>query len=794
MRLNLGASMINKTRALLLTSAAMAVTFSSHAWAQTAAPTAAASSDAIEEVVVTARKTSENIQDVPLAISAYNVKDLASQGISGLGDIAARTPGFVFQTYASTFDSSPTIRGLSQFDVTSSQANVSTVVNGVYIPRNYSVDLGVGDVSQIEIVKGPQSALYGSNAFAGVIAYTLSPTTEKTHIDGSITGGTAGRFDAKVDASGSLFNDTLELRGYYAKSMYDGTWKNSFPEPSGTAPQNLGGHDNQTYGFDLKFKPISRVEADISYFHLDRHEDPKPSYNIADTDSENTFNCVTFVCGNLSTNPGTYQSSTSLRPAGLLTPLEPGFHSSTDFLSAQIKFELANNLNLTYLFGHVKSYATEITSSSDDPVNAFGISYGALGLGGPAYAGGPFFAPLDDFQKEGSTTQLNSHEARVDYSTGHLKILAGFYYSSIQDIYSFNIWQVADGAAIPGDATHPLDFTGVPFNLLSHDLITDTTAEFGRIEYGLFDDRLKLAAEVRHAHDSLTNNSLGSSTIQKATFNSTTPRFTIDFKLTPETLFYASAAEGVKEGGFNGTTDGPVTLPANQQTFTPEKNWTYEAGTKNTFFDGRMRVDADIFLVKWSNLQIQEQPSNAVAGQTAVITTNIGAATSYGLETSSEFAVTKHIDTDFEAALIDPRFDSGTISQRFVGYCNGVLCPANGYVGGNILPRTSRLQLSGGATYKNTIFDKYQWDIHGEFTYQSPQQEEEMNLAQIQSRLLFNASASIKGSNWDLTIWGKNIFNKHYVADSFFILAGSVGYGVSLGELATMGVTLNVHY
>ena len=427
--------MRNTTRSISSASAAFAATIPAHAWADAPAAPAAG----VEEIIVTARKTEEKIQDVPLAITAFDIQDLASRGISGLKDIAEHTPGFVFQTYASTFDSSPTIRGLSQFDVTSSQANVSTVVNGVYIPRNYSVDLGVGDVRHMEIIKGPQSALYGSNAFAGVIAYTLAPPTEDPHAEASLTAGSAGRFDAKLALSGSIFDDKLELRAYYAKSEYDGTWHNNFPIPAGSSYQDLGGHNNDTIGFDAAFKPFAHVEADVSYFHLSRHEDPKPSYNVDSTDFENTYNCGNFICGPISTNPGTYQSIASARPAGLLIPPEPGFTSSTDFLSAQFKAELATNLDVTYVFGHVRSYATEITSSSDDPVHAFGISYGALGLGGPAYLGGPLFAPLDDFQKEGSTNQLNSSEARVNYSIGDLKIMAGFtirmFRTSIRSIF-----------------------------------------------------------------------------------------------------------------------------------------------------------------------------------------------------------------------------------------------------------------------------------------------------------------------------------------------------------------------
>lgn len=173
---------------------------------------------------------------------------------------------------------------------------------------------------------------------------------------------------------------------------------------------------------------------------------------------------------------------------------------------------------------------------------------------------------------------------------------------------------------------------------------------------------------------------------------------------------------------------------------------------------------------------------------------NLGGATSYGFESDGKFIVTPNFDLNYALALINPTFDKGVKSARFVGYCNGVICPADGDISGKTLPRTSKYQAAGGATYHHSIFGDYQWNIHGDFTYQSEQEAEEENLAQIQSRVLFNASAGIKGHNWDLTVWGKNIFDKKYVADSYFILNNGAGYAVSLGELATGGVTLNYHY
>lgn len=752
---------------------------------------------ALSEVVVTARKTNERIEDVPLSITAFNTKDLQDRGATGLKDIASLTPGFVFQEFASSFNAAPTIRGLSQFDVTSSIANVSTVVNNVYIPRNYSIDLGIADVSQVEIIKGPQSALYGGNAFAGVISYTLAPTTVQPHADLSVTGGNAGRFDAKLDASGSLFDGKLQLRGYGSFSDYEGTWKNNFPTATGVT-QNVGGHDNKTYGFAAKFAPISKIEADVNYFHLDRHENVKPGYTAGTGDSESKLNCGVrnlLICGTIARNPLAYASATSTRPPGILYPFQPGFNSSTDFLSAQLKAQITKDLDVTYLFGHVRSYATEVTSQSVNPVNGYQLNYAAAIFGAP----GPLFGPFTPDQKEGGVSQLNSHELRFNYSFGHLKALLGFYYAGYKDTYQFNIWETPDGQAINGDPTHPFDFAAFPFALVGHKESTDTRAVFGRLGYSFLDDRATVAVEVRHSSDYINYEDTIAHVNQRATFDATTPRFTADYKLTPATLLYASAARGEKDGGFNGITGGGglFTLLPSQQTFQPETNWTYEVGTKNVFLGGKAVVNADVFLVKWDALQIQEQPINTpanLAGTTAVITTNLGAATSYGLETDGQFKPIRHLDLNYALAVLNPTFDGGVRSARFARFCDGVVCPTNASVAGNTLPRTSKLQLAGGSTWTDTIFDKYQWNVRGEFTYQSKQQAEEMNLAQIPSRLLFNASAGIKGHGWDLTVWGRNIFNRKYVADSLFVLTTSGSYTVSYGELATYGATLNFHY
>lgn len=790
----------------LIGSAIGAIGVAPAGWAQSAAETASLAQGpaALEEVVVSARKTDEKIEDVPLAIRSFDFDALSKTGQAGLMDIAELTPGFLFETFSSTFDSSPTIRGLAQFDVTTPQANAPTFIDGVYVPRDYSIDLGIADVSRIEIVKGPQSALYGANAFAGLISYTLAPPPKKPEADVTVVAGNAGRIDTKLSAGDSFFDDVIAFRANYASSKYDGTWGNSYPSNEYGQNLHVGGHDNQTYGGQVRFTPIQSLEVNLDYFHLDRNETIKPTYNIVQassflsSDPEVKYNCGLLLCGTLSTNPLAYASAFSTRLPGIVQPDLPGFTSGTDFYSARLRYDLTDELHLNYTYGWVGAYATEITDPTDDPVTpSLGINLSALATGN--FVLGNFVS----IQKEGGTNQIGSHEIRLDWDHGPIKALVGFYSSRDTDRYEFALGSVAPLATVTGTApTQPFNLTAFPFLLEAKTLVTDTTAEFARFSYDFLDAKANVAAEVRHSKEDVTQTYTG---VQNTTFNDTTPRFTASYKLADTNLLYLSAAQGVKDGGFNPPSESGYPLPISEQTFAPEKNWTYELGTKSKFFDGRAIINADVFLVKWSALQIQTAatfPPGEVPPNTpiVVITQNYGNATSKGFESDGLFEATHNLDLTYSLALIDATFNSGDVSGRFEadGVCvyNGVTyCPSSGNIGGKQLPRTSKVQASGGATWKAPITTDISYALHGEFTYQSNQQVEEMNLAQIPSRLLFNANASLKGDTWDVTLWGRNIFDKKYVADSFFILqSGEASYSASLGELATYGVTFSLHY
>jgi iron complex outermembrane receptor protein len=123
----------------------------------------------IDEIVVTARKRAEDLRDVPLSITAFSSEQLERRNIESLADVAAATPGLTyFETLNGTLGT-PVIRGLTQVNLSSPDRNVAIFYGGIYLSNSNASNLDILDLERIEVVKGPQSALYGRNAFGGAI-------------------------------------------------------------------------------------------------------------------------------------------------------------------------------------------------------------------------------------------------------------------------------------------------------------------------------------------------------------------------------------------------------------------------------------------------------------------------------------------------------------------------------------------------------------------------------------------------------------------------------------------------
>jgi iron complex outermembrane receptor protein len=199
------------------------------------------------DILVTARRDEERLQDVPIAISVVTGDEIRRQGMFSLRDVASIVPGYSFETLQPLVPQT-VIRGQTNLRVDSPVTNVAYFLDGVYLQRPYLVDQRLLELSRIEVIKGPQSALYGRNAFAGAVAMTtLAPDlAEPTgRVGGTI--GNHDRFEGRGFVSVPIVRDRVAVSVAGAWSSFDGTWDNAHPlaDADGANTRgNIGGYRN----------------------------------------------------------------------------------------------------------------------------------------------------------------------------------------------------------------------------------------------------------------------------------------------------------------------------------------------------------------------------------------------------------------------------------------------------------------------------------------------------------------------------------------------------------------------
>lgn len=235
---------------------------------------------ALDEVTVTSRRVEERLQEILVAVSALSAQQIAELGIQNLTDVAAKTPGFTLESFSGPL-TQPVIRGMTQLRLTSPTQNVATVLNGIYLQRNYMIDSTLIEMQRIEVIKGPQSALYGRNAFAGVLNLVTAEPTGELGSKVSVTVGSDERRDVKASVNLPLTSDgSSGLLLGVADSRFDGTWGNNHPlaDQGGATDGNVGGYDKRAWYARALIRPTERVSVDLFGIWSERAQEQNPTY------------------------------------------------------------------------------------------------------------------------------------------------------------------------------------------------------------------------------------------------------------------------------------------------------------------------------------------------------------------------------------------------------------------------------------------------------------------------------------------------------------------------------------
>jgi iron complex outermembrane receptor protein len=764
----------------------------------------AAHAQVLEEVVVTARARAENVQTVPLAITAFSGSDIQTRAAVSIADIAKLTPGFSFEDFGGVGNSSPVIRGATQI-AGSVEQTVSFFLDGVYLPRSYLTDIGFFGLNGVEVVKGPQSARYGRNAFAGAVNYISRKPTEAYHVEGEVTVGNDGRRDYSVLASGALLPGKVSVIAGIYESDFDGSWKNTDPycNISFSLGTNctLGGYKKITYNAGVHITPTDKLTIDGTYFNfLNNREEVATTYFGELNANSGLMNCGQYnpnvrpaSAGGTGAGGQWYRLYCGALPISPI-PVDPRGYSaqtSSSVARASLDYKFTDYLRLSYVFGRVQGKTSNNLYTDFIP-------------------GCPYFLPgLCVFNQVGvSSNTTDSHDIRVTFDNGGIfRGSVGYLYSPSTDL-TLNAFAAA--APINSAPTTPLNAASPVGYALYVPLTQNLTkssiySPFAEGTLSLLNKALRLEFEGRYTQEVRYQQALASGgaggilAFSGLAFNANyyyfTPRMSVEYDVMKDHMIYASAAEGVKAGGFNTT----AYLPANR-TYGADSNWTYELGTKNTW--GRLKINADVFLLKWKNQQVPAADPGNPAVLPIVITLNLGNVTSKGVEFEGEYAFTDKFKVSGTGYYGKSTYDSGTYDLNFArtpAVCDNVVCPKNGYIGGKESPRAPDFMATAAGDWRDAFPWATGWAkgadyyIHGDLTYQSKAFADDMNLSWVPSRLLFNAGAGLEMPNYAIKLWVRNLFDLQYLGAAY-IQQPNVAYTAAMGDRRTFGVTLSAKY
>ena len=311
---------------------------------------------AIQEIVVTSRKIEENLKQVPLAITAFDEAGIAAAGINNLTDLAEQTPGLsFFNAFGETLPT-PVIRGVVPTDIFG-ENNAAIFVDGVYVSGREGLNFSQIDIARIEVVKGPQSALYGRNAFSGAINYVTKRPSDVFEGKATIEAGNDGKMKGLLSMTGPLLGPTLLGRASVLYDEWDGSYDNSLSDI------DIGGYRYRSLQSSLLWLPTDDLEVALSYYKSNDDLDGSPTVSLPancedkveappDTTGFPVQAGVRFLnyCGEIpeiESIPGLNGSDAIPRPAGAT-----GEHRELDRFNVKVDWDLAEHGTLSSLTGY----------------------------------------------------------------------------------------------------------------------------------------------------------------------------------------------------------------------------------------------------------------------------------------------------------------------------------------------------------------------------------------------------------------------------------------------------------
>ncbi len=819
--------MTQSIRAIALIGAAAAALTALPVVAQTVAPAAkpavAVVADSEGEILVTARRQSERLIDVPASVTVLTAETLARTGVTRAQDFVQLTPGVTIVTgTAEAGDTQINIRGLN--GARDAESSVALVVDGILKTNTAQLNQAQGTLRQIEILKGPQGALYGRNAAAGAIVVTTVKPSDK--LEGAVRASYAEQNSAEVNAyvAGPISPDVgFVLSANYRRT--DGFYTNVFLNDHNVDNQEAGSVDGRIIAklgdkttLDLKARYEQLSGASINFnsaFQLPNFAGVNPAFNenvnshpfryygnIVPTNDQRTFEVSAKIDHEF--------DGVKLSAWAMYSDVKQSL--TADGTSADFARYISNIGNPTSQAVNAKCFATTaaLTGFQQNPPTFIGQIPVPFIF---APANGSTFGAYSPTTCDGTQLQVRnqsdfSTEIRlISTSGGPLQWQLGAYYLHIDRLTGVSLG--ADlGQGVSHQLYNPPGSSNPTSQLFQDKFRTNVYAGFGSVDWAAtsalkfgvalrydIEDR-KVTNEVPLVTDPITGGPInpgqafGAITPKSANFKQLEPKLTASFKVDDHTNLYADWGVGFKSGGFNNQgsaaivrqnfDDGvtPGTINANvtiNDQYRKERSSAFEVGIKGSFFDNRITYDLAGYYTRVRDMQFFEFFVGSF-GLLRVVS-NIDRVDLWGGE------------LNVNARIIDgwTVFGSGNVTDSEIKKNS-----SRPYTVGNKSPYTADYTINLGTQIVQPVNDALKLSLRADYRITGPtwfhtvQAQERPTLfsgllpisalalpafvgnanytiTQRKAFAVANLRVGIEGRNWKLTAFADNLFDRKYL-------------------------------
>lgn len=734
--------MHTKTLSRIAIAFAMAGCLPATAFSQADTDTVASDRRFLEEVVVSARKVTENLQDVPIAVTAFSGQELADSQIYDIMQLAGHVPSMTIQSQAS-MESEIFIRGVGtvRLNGATADASVGYFLDEVYIGRRGSATPPIFDLERLEVLRGPQGTLFGKNVVGGA----LNLTTAKPQFDfgGSayIAVGDYGALQTGGHVTDAI-SENVAVRFAFYQNKHNGYAKNIVRKEEMEDLEAYAARGSLLWNLndDVRLEVIIDGSSDTGN---------GPSRHSVDNPHVPGFGPVTPNL--ISQNPRTNES-----------PYDQYANKDTSGITARLEWDLGR-VTATYLSALRKGEA--------------GARWTQAGAGSPPSLTSSTLTQAEDHT--GLTQELRFASGQDQ----RLRWLAGLYY--LDDDTQRSVRNTAT-SFLPGGAGSLRDILDGDYEQFGRG-ISKNYAIFGDASYDLTDD-LTLSVGGRYTRDEKDWDldtvvyglgpppSIFPTAPVRGPFMVTdsevwsefTPKATIDWRFGDGKLAYASVARGFKGGGWQ---QGAGTAAGAQVPYDPEFAWNYEVGLKSEWLDRRVRVNLAAFYTDFTDLQVELLDDVNLV----LVVANAADAVIKGLEGELQIVLHENVTLFGSASFIEAEYKDYIDPLRGIDYS------------GNRIQRTPEFQGNAGIDVNIPISDgleligNIQYGYQGEMFYGPDNTNDEPDYALLDLR----AGLASQDGRWQMYAYAKNVTDELYrvsiipfAGDEFSVYGPPSTYGL----------------